>query len=54
MNLHEFKKNFNEKMHFDSQKPDFNFGKQNAYHIIFMYNNCMICNFSLAKTKTLF
>ena len=41
MNLHDFFKNFIEKMHFDSQ----------AYHKIFIYENCMICIFSSAKTQ---
>ena len=26
----------------DSQKHDFNFGRENAYHIIFIYKSCMI------------
>ena len=28
MNLHEFKENFIERMHFDSQKHDFNFAQK--------------------------
>ena len=38
---HEFKKII-ERMHFDSQKHDFNFGQKNAYHINFIFENCMI------------
>ena len=41
MILHEFKKII-ERVHFDSQKHDFNFGRENAYHIIFINENCMI------------
>ena len=49
MNLHEFKKKFIERMHFDSQKHDFSFGQKNADHTIFIYENCMICIFHQRK-----
>ena len=38
-------------MHFDSQKHDFNFGQKNAYHIIFISENCMICFFHKQKHR---
>ena len=40
-------------MHLDSQKHDVSFGEKKAYHINFMYENCMICIFSLAKNTIL-
>ena len=31
--------------HFDNQEHNFNFGQKNAYHKVFINENCMICHF---------
>ena len=39
--------------HFDNQKHNFNFGQKNAYHKVFIPENCKICIFFMNQNKNL-